>query len=177
MVSYQTFPITESPPTFANSLVQVFRDHETSISTANIGNALESNKVLEELRPDLTKLGFLVEKGKRREQRITRPVLFGENGRPVVNFDIDSYQPDWQLVLEIEAGRAWMGNAVHRDIIRACVMVDVRYLALAVPIRYSYSRAQTRTGSPDYSNTKELLRALYSQDRFRLPYKTILIGY
>lgn len=177
MVSYQTFPLTESPPPFVSSLVQVFRDHEASISTARLERGLKSDQLLSELEPGLLKLGFQVEKGKTREQKITRPVLFGENGKPIVNFEIDAYHPDWEMVLEIEAARAWMGNAVHRDIIRACVMVGVKYLALAVPMSYHYSRANVKTTSPDYTNTNDLLRVLYNQNGFRLPYKVILIGY
>ena len=177
MASYQTFPLTESPPPFVSSLVQVFRDHEASISTTRLVRGLKSDQLLEELKPGLLKLGFLVEKGKKKEQKITRPVLFGENGKAVVNFEIDAYHPEWQLVLEIEAARAWMGNAVHRDIVRACVMVGVKYLALAVPLGYHYSRANVRTTSPNYTRTNDLLRVLYNQNGFQLPYRAILIGY
>lgn len=177
MVSYQTFPLTESPPPFVNDLVQVFREHEASISTARLARGLKSDQLLNELKPGLLKLGFLVEKGKNKEQKIARPVLFGENGKAVVNFEIDAYHPEWQLVLEIEAGRAWMGNAVHRDIVRACVMVGVKHLALAVPMGYHYSRAKVTTTSPNYAKANDLLRVLYNQNGFHLPYRTILIGY
>jgi hypothetical protein len=43
------------------------------------------------------------------------------------------YHPDWRCGLEIEAGRAWMGNAVYRDLIQALVMVQIGHLVLAIP--------------------------------------------
>jgi hypothetical protein len=32
----------------------------------------------------------------------------------------------------VEAGRAWMGNAIYRDLLQALVMVQVDHLILAV---------------------------------------------
>jgi hypothetical protein len=55
--------------------------------------------------------------------------------------------------LEIEAGRAWMGNAVYRDLIQALVMVEVDVLALAVPNGYRYKSGGKTMVSKDYSNT------------------------
>ena len=76
--------------------------------------------------------GFQVEKGKVREQKIERPVFFGENGVPALRCQIDAYHPGWRCGLEVEAGRAWMGNAIYRDLIQALVMVQVDHLVLAV---------------------------------------------
>ena len=41
-----------------------------------------------------------------------RPVFFGENAQPELQYQIDAWHPQWLAGLEIEAGRAWMGNAV-----------------------------------------------------------------
>ena len=43
------------------------------------------------------------------------------------------YWFSWLAGLEIEAGRAWMGNAIYRDLVQALVMVDLDHLILAVP--------------------------------------------
>src|SRR5215217_7900285 len=64
--------------------------------------------------------------------KIERPVFYGENGIPTLRYEIDAYHPDWRCGLEVEAGRAWMGNAVYRDLIQAAVMVGVQHLCLAV---------------------------------------------
>ena len=155
-------------------VVAIFRKHESAISTRGLKKGLKSNQVLDRIRQDLTKLGFQVESGKK---RIKRPVLFGENGRPIVGYRIDAYHPKWQAVLEVEAARAWNGGAVFRDLIHAIVMVRVNYLVLAVPNAYKYRRVGRATSTPDYTSSRDLLETLYKQPDFRMPYYTVLIGY
>ena len=72
------------------------------------------------------------------DQKIDRPVFFGENGIPALRYQIDAYHPVWKCGLEVEAGRAWMGNAIYRDLIQALVMVQVEHLVLAVSNVYRY---------------------------------------
>jgi hypothetical protein len=157
-------------------VLEVFQRHEVRVGTAN-GNGLTSDQVLGELRRDLLSLGFDVEEGKRRSQKILRPVFFGENGIPTVLYEIDGYHPEWQCGLEIEAGRAWMGNAVYRNLITACVMVQVDHLVLAVPNAYRYKTAGRLTISKDYDKTVSLAEALYGHSRLALPYDLVVIGY
>ena len=95
--------------------------------------------MLHVIRRDLEQLGFECEKSKVRSGKINRPVLFGENGKSEVSYDIDASHSEWQAVLEVEAKRAWKGNAIYRDLIRASIMVGVKYLILAVPNKYQYS--------------------------------------
>ena len=52
-----------------------------------------------------------------------------------------------------------MGNAVYRDLIQASVMVQVKYLALAVPNAYKYKNAGKTTVSQDYDHAKALADA------------------
>jgi hypothetical protein len=52
-------------------------------------------------------------------------VFFGENGQPALKYEVDAYHPEWKAGLEIEAGRAVMGNAIYRDLVQALVMVEV----------------------------------------------------
>ncbi len=70
-----------------------------------------------------------------------------------------------------------MGNAVYRDLIQASVMVQVKYLALAVPNAYKYKNAGKPTVSQDYDHARALADALYGHSRLRLPYDLVLIGY
>ena len=129
------------------------------------------------LRKDLLDVGFEVESGKRKTEKIERPVFYGENGLPVVRYQIDAYHNRWKCALEVEAGRAWMGNAVYRDLIQASVMVNVEHLILAVPLSYKYMTSGRPTVNNDYEYTRSLATALYGHTRLRLPYTLTVIGY
>jgi hypothetical protein len=176
-IRYQTFPRTVNPPEFAEEVAKIFRDHEQQISTTILKKGLTSNEVLRVIRGDLEKLGFECEKSKLASGKINRPVLFGENGKTEISYDIDASHPQWHAVLEVEAGRAWKGNAIYRDLIRASIMVGVKFLILAVPNRYKYKVSGKISMSTDYKNTRDLADALYGNDSFRLPYQLMLIGY
>ena len=153
-IRFTTFPRTESPPSATADLIGVFRKHEPQIGTLTLDKGLTSDAVLAELRTDLLQLGFIVEGGKLAAQKIRRPVFFGENGLPDLQYQIDAYHPQWRFGLEIEAGRAWMGNAIYRDLVQALVMVDLDCLALAVPNSYRYQtkgkKVLTRTTRAPY---------------------------
>jgi hypothetical protein len=138
---------------------------------------LTSDAVLAQLRPDLSSLGFAVELGKTSGTKIKRPVFFGENGAPELQYEIDAFHAEWRCGLEIEAGRAWMGNAVYRDLIQALVMVQLECLVLAVPNRYRYQSGGRSTMSKDYENTCAVADALFGHSRIRMPYRLVLIGY
>lgn len=176
-IRYSSFPKTEPPPQFASDIAGVFQRHEPSISTIQLKKGLTSNEVLTVLREDLVSLGFQVEAGKHKQDKIQRPVFFGENGIPTLNYEIDAYQPTWRCGLEVEAGRAWMGNAVYRDLIQGLVMVQVDVLVLAVPNAYKYQSGGRTVISSDYSNTVNVAETLFGHSRVRLPYSLLVIGY
>lgn len=176
-VRFSTFPRTAPPQDFVAGLVDLFRKHETAISTHALEKGLTSDEVLATISTDLAGLGFQVEKDKAKAQKIERPVFFGENGCATVNYQIDAYHPAWKCGLEVEAGRAWMGNAVYRDIIQASVMVGVEHLVLAVPNSYKFKSSGKTTISKDYDNTRDLADAIYGHSRVSLPYRLVLIGY
>jgi hypothetical protein len=135
----------------------------------------KSNEALGLLRPGLEAAKFVVEGGKG-SKTIRRPVHFGEFGDAGRTYRIDSYQKEWKLALEVEAGRALKGNAVYRDLIQTSLLVGVEFLALAVPLKYVYGTIKVTENS--YLETKSILDAIYSSDRLQLPLRGILlIGY
>ncbi len=176
-IRFQCFPRTDPPPDFVSQVVSVFREHEQDIGTIDLPKGLTSDEVLAVVGPDLFALGFEVEQGKRADQKIHRPVFFGENGEPTLKYEVDAYHPKWRCGLEVEAGRAWMGNAVYRDLIQALVMVEVDSLILAVSNTYKFKSGNRDTVSADYDNTSRVAETLYGHSRFSLPYRLILIGY
>lgn len=176
-VRFTSFPSTEPPPHFVPKVIEVFVQHERSLSTLELAKGLTSDQVLKVIGNDLRSTGFLVETGKLRTGKIPRPVFFGENGAPALNYEIDAFHPEWKCGLEVEAGRAWMGNAVYRDIVQALVMVHVDHLCLAVPNRYVYQSGGRAAKSSDYENTVKVARALYGHSRIKFPYGLTIIGY
>ena len=154
-------------------LVSVFASNLPEVGTVELENGLRSDAVLSALRTDLIEIGFDVEMGKKEKQKIKRPVFFGEGGNPTLKYEVDGYHPEWRCGLEIEAGRAWKGNAVYRDLIQAMVMVQVDVLALAVPNIYKYSSGK----SPDYEKARSVAETIYGHSRVSMPYGLILIGY
>ncbi len=176
-VRFSTFPRTEPPPGFVEDMVGVFRRHEEEISTETNDKGLKSDDVLALLAPDLREIGFQVEASKKKVDKLQRPVFFGDNGTPTLQYEIDAYHEGWKCGLEVEAGRGWMGNAVYRDLIQASVMVGVEYLCLAVCNTYKYQSGGKPAISKDYGNTKQVAEAIYGHSRLSLPYDLILIGY
>jgi len=176
-VRFITFPRTIPPDTVALNTVEVFKKYIDKISTVGLDKGLTSDQVLEVVAYDLEKIGFLVEKGKKHDQKIHRPVLFGENGKPTVKYEIDAYHPAEKTSLEIEAGRAWKGNAIYRDLIINLLIIDVDHLIVAVPLTYKYNANEKGMINRDYENCKHLIDDLYSQTRFKMPYNLTLIGY
>ena len=172
-IRFSTFPRTQTPPHFIADLIAQFRTREQRIGTLHLQEGLKSNNVLAILRPGLQELGFEVETGQRREDKIKRPVLFGENLQPTLQYEIDAWHPEWKTGLEVEASRAWMGNAIYRDLIRALVMVEMEHLVLAVPNLYRYKTGNSR----DYELTVEVAEALYAHRRITMPYSLCVVGY
>lgn len=176
-VRFMSFPKTEPPPPFASALAKVFSNHERQVGTKLLKKGLTSNEVLTVIRDDLIALGFQVESGKQRSDKIQRPVFFGEDGEPTLKYEIDAYHAEWRCGFEVEAGRAWMGNAIYRDLVQGLVMVQVDVLVLAVPNAYKYKTGPRDVVSPDYDNTISVAETLYGHTRVRLPYTLVVIGY
>jgi hypothetical protein len=174
---YMFFPRTKTPPAWAEEVLGVFRQHRTEIDTKNARHST-SDEVLAMLRPDLEHIGFKVESGKRQSEKLHRPVLFGEMGSHDVKYEIDAYQEANKIVLEVEAGRAIMGNAIFRDIIQMSLMVDADHAVIAMPQVYSYKSGGKTMTNRAYEDGFGILDAIWSSDRLQLPFKgLLLVGY
>ena len=176
-IRFSTFPRTQTPPSFLADVVERFANHLDEISTVHLEKGLTSDEVLAILRPDLAALGFRVEASKRTQDKIRRPVFFGENGQPELQYEVDAWHPEWQAGLEIEAGRSRMGNAIYRDLIQALVMVDLAHLVLAVPQAYRYKSGGRDVVSADYEHAVTVAQALYAHSRIRMPFSLCVVGY
>jgi len=176
-IRYSSFPRTKPSPSFIKPIIDIFKAHEEDISTSVLIKGLESNQVLTILCTDLQALCFEVETGKTDLQKIHRPVFYGENGEPTLRYEIDAYHFEWKCGLEIEAGRAILGNALFRDLFQAMVMVDINHLCLAVPNSYKYNSRGKEMISKDYEKAVAIADALFGHGRNIIPYDLTLIGY
>lgn len=171
------FPRNARAAPWVAGFVGVVRAAEDRISTAERKTGLSSDDVLAVLRPSLLGLGYVVEAGKKRDAKIFRPVLFGENGVPEVSYELDAFHEELGIAVEVEAGRGAANNADYRDIVRTALVLDARFMALLLPLRYR-SGAGDRYLVPAYENTRNLLHAVYASDRLRLPFSgVLLVGY
>jgi hypothetical protein len=106
---------------------------------------MESNNVLAVIAGHLRELGFDAEAGKQKAGKLPRPVFFGDEGAYLRTYEIDAFEPKEGIALEVEAGRATMGNAIYRDLIQWSLIVDARFLVLAVPVEYRYKSGAALT--------------------------------
>lgn len=172
------FPRNTRPPAWAHELVGAVALARPVIDTSPLPAAsserLTSDSVLSILRPDMESLGYVVESGKQASQRIRRPVLFGDNGRPEVSYEIDAFHDELGIAVEVEAGRGAMSNADYRDIIRMSLLLDAEYMVLMTPAIYRFGKTSTNA----FERTRDQMSAIYASERLRLPFRgVLLIGY
>lgn len=168
MIRWVYYPKSRKAPTVVRQVVAVF---ETSASDiASEGHLMSSNEVLAILEPGLRELGFYVETGKRKDQKIHVPVLFGLNGQLEKYFEADAYQSESGMVLEVEAGRGVVNNQFLKDLFQACMMHEVTEFGVAVRNHYR--------GSNDFGRVMRFFDTLYASNRLQLPLDgVLLIGY
>jgi hypothetical protein len=156
-------------------MVDIVSAAEGSISTL-IVKGPSSDAVLASIAPGLAALGFNVEVSKSKAGKIRRPVLFGPNGREAVAYEIDAFHDELGIAVEVEAGRGAVNNADYRDIVRASLILDAKYLAILMPQHYRSVDRPTTVQA--YRNTHGLIDALYASQRLRLPFAGVLVvGY
>jgi len=136
-----------------------------------------SNAVLGFIRTDLEAIGFDVEKSKKSSDKIFRPVTFGINGNPQLKYEIDAYNNETRVGVEIEAGRGVKGNAIYRDLILGMMMTNVDHLVIAVANEYKYNSNNKQMVSKDFDKCVKICNALSGHTRVQLPYTITIIGY
>ncbi|RKU36195.1 hypothetical protein C6496_14300 [Candidatus Poribacteria bacterium] len=168
MLKYQLFPRSVGITEEIRRVIECFEQTYNEIKSPE--NELKSNEVLDILRPSLEQIGFTIEIGKARGQKIPVPVLFGLNNTVDQSFNADGISDDGKTVLEVEAGRATANFAFLKDIFQASMMHGVEFLILAVRNDYR--------GNDDFQKVYTFLETLYISSRLVLPLKgIILIGY
>jgi hypothetical protein len=176
MINYQFFPRSHGVTTEIKAIIDCFKQIEPQLEEENVQRT--SNEVLALVRPHLEDIGFAVETGKGKEEKIDVPVLFGENNEVDKSFFADALSADGKIVIEVEAGRAVRNNQFLKDIFQACMMFEVEYLVIAVLNEYKFNSGGRQTVGHDYQEIKTFLETLYVSNRLRLPLKGILlIGY
>lgn len=177
---WRYFPSYAAPPSWVAPLVATFAAHRAAIDSAvDHTTRMESNAVLGVIAPDLRKLGFEVEDAAQGAAgNLPRPVFFGDEGAFLRTYEIDAFEPTEGIALEVEAGRATMGNAIYRDLIQGSLMLDARFLALAVPVEYRYKSGPRTAKEPSYGKTYSVVEAIYGSPRLQLPFEgLLLVGY
>lgn len=179
--SWSYYPRNEHAPEWVVGFVNVVRSSQTQLDTRSAPGAqagLTSDEVLRVMRPGLETLGYSVESGKRAAEKISRPVLFGDEGKPAVKYELDAFHEGLGIAVEVEAGRGAANNADYRDIIRTSLILDAEYLALAMPLNYRYRSGGHRHVTHAYLNSRGRLDAIYSSQRLQLPFRgVLLLGY
>lgn len=174
--AWKYYPLNSTPPEWVYEVVDVVDRAGLRISTVEAHTGLSSDAVLAELRPGLEALGFEVESGKGAHQKVRRTVLYGENGRPAVNYDIDAFNDYLGAAVEVEAGRGAANNADYRDVVRTALILDAKFLILMQPQAYR-SKPHAKPVLA-YANTRDQLDAIYVSRRLALPFEgLLLVGY
>lgn len=165
------FPRRTEAPSWVNKFVGVIRGSRSEIESF-LHKKLESDEILAAVRSKLVDQGWEIETGKKDVDKIFRPVLFGDGGISKVNYEIDGWNPLHKVVLEIESGRGWQGNAFFRDLIRSSLIQGTDYLAVGLRTSYSYAKVKNQN---DYAKARDQMDAIFASGRLQLPFEGILI--
>ena len=175
-LNYQFFPRSRGVSKDIKNVITCFEEvyHEIDTDT----HQLKSNEVLKKITQGLIKLGFSVETGKGKDDKIAVPVLFGLNNITDKSFYADALSSDGRIVIEVEAGRAVRNNQFLKDIFQACMMYEVEFLVIAVCNKYKFRSGGKEVEARDFDEVRIFLETLYVSNRLQLPLKGILlIGY
>lgn len=171
------YPARSRPPKWVNDFIGIVRQSRPALDSMR-SEGLTSDAALQALFPGLRSAGYAVEASKARADRLRLPVLFGENGKERVAYEIDAVNEELGVVVEIEAGRGAKSNAVYRDLIRASLIVDARFLALGVLHEYRHQSRGKDVRVQSFHEAKAILDAVYASGRLVLPFEGVLLfGY
>jgi len=173
-VNWQYFPRSSELPLHLGTLIAALDVGFQQVSESDITHS--SDEVLAMVAPELLEIGYQVEMGKRKAEKVSRAVLFGPNGSVQKSFEVDAFDPLTGTILEVEAGRGVANNQFLKDFFEACAIQDAQYLAIAV--LNSYKPKSSRNGNRDFDSVCMFFDTLYAAGRLTLPLKGILIiGY
>lgn len=168
MLRYQFFPRSIAVTQDIAAIIDCFQRNFERINSNHKNHS--SNQVLEILRKDLSEQNITVETGKKEDEKIKVPVLFGLNNKIDKSFNADALSIDGKIVIEVEAGRAVANNQFLKDIFQASRMFGVEHLVIAVRNDYR--------GGDDFQKIYAFLETMYISSRITLPLNGILlIGY
>lgn len=166
------FPTTQRPPEKMLRIVDAFNNHFAEVASPK--NTLNSNEVLAVVANDLEASGFLVERGKKKADLLEMPVLFKEQGAIEKAFWADAFNPNDGIVVEVEAGRATVNYQFLKDFFEASMMLDAKYLCIAVRNIYESGKTQSR----DFEKVTTFFKTLYASGRIITPLAGVMIiGY
>lgn len=172
-ISWSYFPKTDPLPEVLKGSINIFEKNFDQIDSSKndtITLRLKSDQVLKVVEEDFVKNGFEIETGKKKDEKIRVPVLYGHQGSVSQAFEVDGWHRQNKIVLEIEAGRAYVNHQFLKDIFEASVMDDVDYLVLAVRNIYKNKK--------DFEIIRDWLDTLYITRRISFDLKGILlVGY
>lgn len=171
------FPKNERPPAWVDGLLKVVAAHESLICTRDKATGLSSDEVLKAISPSLEEIGFTTELSKKAADKIIRPSLYGENGAVAASYELDAFHEELGVAVEVEAGQSMSNNNDYRDVVRTALLLDVKYLALVVPIAYRTGQSALRTAK-SYERARNMVGAIYASSRLKLPFDGVLVvGY
>ena len=174
MINWQYFPKSHTLPDKLQGTVAVFHKHASQVcSTQKATAMISSDDVRCVLTRGLQKIGYAVEKGKNKADKVAIPVVYGINGKPEEQFFADAYHREGQVVLKIEAAAAVTNYRFLLDLFQACVMDEVQYCVIAVR-----NVNKTSNGQRDFATVVGFMETIHASQKLKLPLAGVLIiGY
>lgn len=173
-IRWQVYPRSQKPSDLVLDIAECFRVQLGVIGTPP--NKPSSDAVLTALRPGLVDLGFKVEGGKKKADKIRVPILFGLNGTEEKAFEVDAWSEKHRAIVEIEAGIAVDARKIYQDLFEAIVMPDIDFVCIA--LQNAYHPRRWAKGRDDFMKAKNTFDSLIESGRLKLPFETfMLLGY
>ena len=121
-MNYSYFPRNEIIPESIQTVINIFKNREIEIDSNSNDSSneerLSSDEVLKIVMTDLSNEGYLVEKSKAKKDKIRMPVYIENKEESNLFFEVDAWNEDKGIVLEVEAGRALDNHQFLKDILK-----------------------------------------------------------
>jgi hypothetical protein len=175
---WRSYPNDKHAERWVLDIVDAFEQLRSTVSTEDGSSPLTRDELLAVMRPRLERLGYRVERGRARDQRVALPVQFGGNGEPVRTVDVDAFREHDRTIFAIEAGRGAQNNEDIKNLVMAALTREATHLVLAMPLAYQFGREDRRQVKRAYEHTRDLLDLIYASSRIDLGLEgVLLIGY